>query len=250
MNKEALINGYFEGSLSESQSVELERLRETDLEFAEAFEFERELQSALKKEQRREIKSLFSDLELDTKLAIEDRIVPKKEGKVRSLRPWLVAASVAAVVALGIWFVFFTGPDFNAQELYAANFTPYENVVHPIERGQQIEDLQSKAFTAYEDGEYGQALELFKELEQKQSDAYIQFYEAIVLMQLNRHTDAIPLLEKYIAANGELKDRAIWYLALSHLKMNELEKWKNQLEKLVEQDGFKAEAARELLRGM
>ena len=131
--------------------------------------------------------------------------------------------------------------------MYDTNFVPYENVVHPIERGVQIEDLKTKAFTAYEDEDYGLALELFKELQQKQTDSYIQFYEAIVLMQLNKQQEAVPLLENYIAGNGELKDRAIWYLALAYLKQDDIAKSREQLEKLVEEEGFKAKAAKALL---
>ncbi|MFS4417294.1 hypothetical protein [Maribacter sp. 2307ULW6-5] len=250
MDKEALINGYFEGSLSDSQLAELERLRETDTAFAKAFDFERDLQSALKKEERREINSLFSNLNIEREREVQDRVPVKKETKVLSLRPWLVAASVAALVGLGAWLLWFTEPDLNAEQLYAANFVPYENVVHPIERGNEMVALKDRAFTAYEDGDYGQALDLFKELQQKQTDSYLEFYEAIVLMQLNRHEEAIPLLEKYISTDGELKDRAIWYLALSHLKRNELNKSKDQLEILVQQNGFKAQAARELLSGL
>jgi hypothetical protein len=66
-------------------------------------------------------------------------------------------------------------------------------------------------------------------------------------MQLNNHQEAIPLLKTYIENDGQLKDRATWYLALSHLKMDEIENSKTQLKKLVDQDGFKMKAARELL---
>lgn len=272
MDKNELINGYFEGSLSENQSVELERLRTTDPEFAADFEFERELQSALKKEERQQLKTMLSRLGAETiagqdgqtsdgeaagsKLGTETVADPetgrpnKKETKVIRLRPLLAAASVALLIGLGAWLLFFNHPDLNNDQLYAANFAPYENVVHPIERGEQSEDLKSRAFTAYEDADYPLALELFEELQAQQVDSYIAFYEGIVLMQLNQHREAIPLLEGYLDDNGQLKDRAQWYLALSYLKLDELEKSKAQLETLVAQQGFKAEAARELLQKM
>ncbi len=247
MDKDELINGYFEGSLSESQSAEFERLRETDTGFAADFEFERELQSALKKEERQEIKSLFSNLDIETVADSKDSRFKKTETKVISIRPWLVAASIVFLLGLGSWLLFFNSPDLNTDQLYAANFAPYENVVHPIERGEQLEDMKTRAFTAYEDADYSLALKLFKELQVQQNDPYISFYEAIVLMQLNKHQEAIPLLEGYIENDGQLKDRATWYLALAYLKQNNIAESKTQLEKLVKMGSFKEDASEALL---
>jgi len=238
MDKEELINGYFERTLSQDQLEEVNRLLETDSEFASEFEFLKELQVSLKKEERQDIKAMFSDL-------VDEKATPKP--KVFQLRPWLAAASVALLVGLGSWFLFFNTPDLNTADLYAANFTPYDNVVHPIERGNQLEDLKTKAFTAYENKEYPEALELFKELYTKQNDSYIDFYSAMILMQLNKQEEAIPLLEGYIEKEGELKDRASWYLALAYLKVEDIDRSKEQLNALVKDNGFKAESAAKLL---
>lgn len=238
MDREELINGYFEGSLSEGQLTEFEGLLKTDAEFKSAFEFEKELQLGLKKYDRKEIKELFSSL---------NKTEEKSEGKVISMRPWLVAASIALIVGLGSWLFIFNSPDLNTAQLYAANFTAYDNVIHPIERGNQIDDLKTKAFTAYENGEYLEALELFEELHTKQKDSYIDFYSAMVLMQLNKQEDAIPLLKRYIEKEGELKDRASWYLALAYLKLDNIKESKVQLADLVKLGSFKTDAAKELL---
>lgn len=239
MDKEELINGYFEGSLNQGQLEELELLLSTDSEFASEFEFQKELQASLKKEERVELKNMFNNLS-------EEKI--KKETKVLRLRPWLAAASIALVVGLGSWLLFFNSPELNTDELYAANFAPYDNVVHPIERGNQLEDLKTRAFTAYENQEYGKALELFEELHTKQNDLYIDFYSAMVLMQLNQQEEAIPLLEGYLDDEGELKERATWYLALAYLKVENIDDCKTQLDILVEKKGFKSESAQTLLK--
>ena len=233
-----MINGYFEGSLSESQLEKFNNLLKGDDDFASAFEFEKELQTSLKKDERKEIKALLSSLNDSEQ---------KNHGKVISLRPWLAAASIALVVGIGSWLFFFNSTPINSQRLYLDNFLPYENVVHPIERGNQLEDLLSRAFMAYEEENYDKALHLFKELNRKQNDDYIDFYEAIVLMQLNRHEESIPILESYIENNGELRDRARWYLALSYLKLDEIKNSKAELEKLIQLGSFKTKAAKNLL---
>lgn len=238
MDKEALLNGYFEGSLSPNQLEEVERLRASDAEFATEFEFRKELQLALKKEERSQLKNMFNTI------AEEES---KPESILFQLRPWLAAASIALLVGLASWFFIFNTTDFNTDELYASNFAPYDNVVHPIERGNQLEDLKTNAFTAYEQGAYAEALELFKELNTKHNDSYIDFYSAMVLMQLNQHQEAIPLLEKYIERDGELKDRATWYLALGYLKMEEIDKCREQLNLVVQKNTFKTANAKKLL---
>jgi len=247
MDNEALINGYFEDTLSENERAEFDRLLQADAEFAAEFEFQKELKSALKKEERQKIKSLFSNLGTETLVDLHDGRTQKPERKVISIRSWLVAASIIFLLGIGSWLLFYNTPDLNTDQLYAANFVPYENVVHPIERGAQLEDLKTRAFTAYENANYGLALELFKELQVQHNDPYIVFYEAIVLMQLDNHEEAIPLLEGYIEDNGQLKDRATWYLALAYLKQNDITESKIQLGKLVEMGSFKVKTAKALL---
>lgn len=238
MDKDELINGYFEGVLTKAQLERLALLRETDTEFAKDFEFEIALQKSLKKGERQELKEMFSEI---------SSVKETPETKVFQMRTWLAAASVALVVGLASWIFFFNNSAIDTEQLYAANFAPYDNVVSPIERGNEIEDLRTMAFMAYENEEYIKALELFAQLKKEQNEPYIDFYEANLRMQLGQHIKAIPLLKNYIANKGQLADRAIWYLALSHLKLGEIEACKEQLVKLIELGTFKTKAAEELL---
>ena len=186
MDNVEFINSYFEGSLSEKELEEFNSLLKTDEGFSADFEFQKELQFALKKEERREIKQMFNEI-----AETEKPSTPK----IIRLRPLMAAASIALLVGLGSWFFLFNKPNYDSDQLYNTHFVPYDNVVHPIERGNQLVDLKTRAFTAYENEEYVVALELFKELHTEQSDSYIDFYTAIVLMQLQNHKEAIPLLK-------------------------------------------------------
>jgi hypothetical protein len=239
MDKEELINGYFEGSLSQNQLKEVSSLLKTDAEFASEFEFQKELRTALKKEERSELKKMFSDLSAEQ----------KTETKVVQLRPWLAAACIAMLLGVASWFYFSNG-DINTDKLYAANFVPYENVVHPIERGNELEDLKSQMFSAYEAQDYDLWFALLAQLETKQKGDYINFYNAIVYMKLENHEKAIPLLKGYINNNGELDDRATWYLALSLLKFNEIEESKKALSILIEMESYKKKDAIKLLEDL
>lgn len=238
MDKETLINGYFENSLSQDQLKEFEQLLKTDSEFASEVDFQKELGLSLKKGERQELKQMFG--ELNTK-------EEQTETKVFNLRPWLAAASIALILSLGAWMFYFNSPEINGDELYAANFAPYDNVVHPLERGNEIADMKTRMFSAYEAQDYKLFLTLAEQMTTKQKDDYIDFYSGIVYMQLENHEKAIPILIGYINSDGELNDRATWYLALSHLKLGNIEKSKESLKILIEMGSFKKKDAEILL---
>lgn len=238
MDKETLINGYFENSLSQGQLKEFEQLLKTDSEFASEVDFQKELGLSLKKGERQELKQMFGKLN-----AKEEQT----ETKVFNLRPWLAAASVLLILSLGAWMFYFNSTEINGDELYAANFAPYDNVVHPIERGNEIADLKTRMFSAYEAQDYKLWLTLAEQMTTKQKDDYIDFYSGIVYMQLGNHEKAIPLIKGYINENGELEDRATWYLALSHLKLGDIAKSKESLKILIEMGSFKKKEAELLL---
>lgn len=241
MDKETLINGYFENSLSPNQLKEFRNLLKTDPDFASEVEFQKDLQHSLKKNERLELKSMFNKL-------TDEKVKPKT--KVFQLRPWLAAASISFVVGFASWFYFFNSANLNTDELYASNFAPYDNVVHPIERGSELEDLKTQMFSAYEAQDYDLWFVLLAQLTTKQKDDYFDFYSAIGYMQLDNHEKAIPLLQGYINNNGQLDDRATWYLALSHLKQGEMKESKEALKMLIEMKSFKKKDAENLLKNL
>ena len=123
MDKEELINGYFESTLTEAQKKEVDRLLASDAEFAADFEFQKELQLALKKEERQTIKKMFGALP-ETKKPIQSKLI--------KFRPYLAAASIALLVGLGSILFYFNNAGLNTEALYNNNFAPYDNVVYPL----------------------------------------------------------------------------------------------------------------------
>ncbi len=255
MDKEKLITGFFEGTLSPDQLDVMKELLKTDVDFAADFAFEKDLQLALKKNERKEIKDGFSSLTLSRKRTLKNQdnhefnSKEKHQSKIIPLRRLLIAASITAIIGL-LSFLLFINDDSDApSELFATHFKVYENVVHPIERGDSSspqENPVTKAFAAYENQTYEEALRLFQELNPQKNDD-IHLYKGVILMQLDRSKEAIPVLETYSNANGQLKDRAIWYTALAHLKLDEIEKTKEDLKKLIALKGYKKESAQIIL---
>ncbi len=235
MSNEELLNAYFEGTLSPEEQREFQRLMEENPGFREDVAFRQELRQALRRQEREELRDLLSGH------AAKDR-----QFSIRRYIPVMVAATIVLLVAIGYLIMRETvEPD--PSSLYMAYFEPYENVVHPIERGNPVQDLASRAFYAYENENYEEAIRLFGQLAEQEPDPYIDFYSGIVLLQLNRDQEAVRRFQDYLASDGPLKDRAEWYLALGYLKLGELEKARELLTGLRDEEAFNAEKAGRIL---
>ncbi|QCK16637.1 tetratricopeptide repeat protein [Mangrovivirga cuniculi] len=235
MNKEELIDRYLAGELNEEEKSNFKKMMDDDPSIAEEVKFRRELKLAIKKSERTQIKEMLSATE-------------KARGKSVKINwpMYLAAASVAFIFITGLWFfVLNDKPD--PDELYVAYYAPYENVVHPIERSESIENLETEAFLAYEQGNYKEARALFSKLEVERKDPYIQLYLGITLMSMEDYSLATDYFNEYIKSEGKLKDRALWYLSLSYLKTGESGKAIQTLKKLIEMNGYNRYKAEELL---
>ncbi|WP_282086693.1 tetratricopeptide repeat protein [Aquimarina algiphila] len=243
MDKETLIIKHFEGTLSTEEAKLFDQFIKEDPEFEKEVYFQTDVQLALKKEEESEIKSLFEKLE-------EEYTNPKKTSKKFGVaKIWIAAASIAILIGCGVWFAL-QNSTIAGEDLYASYFQPYQNVVHPLIRGIQEKDQKTLAFEAYERGQYDVASELFDKLYQKHQEPYYLFYKANALMKLNRIQEAIPLLEKHLTTDDSLKEKSVWYLALSHLKTKNYPQSKSYLKEIIQDKKYNYKKAKELLKGL
>lgn len=239
MNKEELLDAWFEGKLTPEQEKQLKELMDTDEVFREEFGFRRELREALRREEHESLRKMMRDTAAEKPTAVRS---------IRRFIPALVAAMVIILVTIGYFIVTSPGP--RPAQLYTAYFEPYENVVHPIERGAPVQDLASRAFLAYENGDYEEAISLFEQLAGESPDPYIVFYSGIVLLQLDRDEEAIAHFLTYLDSSGSLKDRAEWYLALGYLKEGNIPRARELLSGIAGRAAYKAEESREILESL
>ncbi|WGK63884.1 tetratricopeptide repeat protein [Croceiramulus getboli] len=238
MTKEEWIQAYFEGRFTSEQQETFETLLEKDPEMKEAFLFEKQVQTVLQREERKALKERLEAL---------STAAEQENSGSRTRYYWVVAAaSIAAIIVL-TFTVFLRQEQISNEALYARYFSPYENVVQPIQRGEAIESLEQQAFEAYELQNYQQADSLFTEVQKRKSDPYLNFYKGISLMQLQEYQEAAFAIEGYLQQDGQLKVRAQWYLALCYLQLDQLEKSKRLLREVLATQSFKSEQAEELL---
>lgn len=236
MNKEHLIAQYFSKSLSFEAQKEFDHLMATDSEFAKEIEFQNNLKTAIKKEEQDALKKELQALEAE------------ENTTTFNYKKWFIAASFIALLALPSFWYFNNSID--TEELFVENFEPYRNIVQPIVRGEQKEDLTSKAFEAYESKDYNNAILHFNSLLNEAPNTTISFYKANTLLQLNKTDEAIEILKENAKITDTLQDRNLWYLALAYLKENNIEDSKKTLQQLVSTSEFKSKSAKDLLENL
>ena len=228
MNKSDFIIKYFEGTLSKVELKEFDTLLINDNDYKEEFEFQKELQETLVLNDREQLKKEIQ--KWDT--------VNNK----RRFNSWQIAASLIILLGTSLLFLF-NSQSSSMEELYASNFEPYRNIMQPIVRGEHKDDIQSKAFEAYETKDYENAILHFNEILKEEPNATISFYKANLLLQLNNTDEAITILEANVKNSDTLQDRNLWYLALAYLKDNNIDASKKTLKQLLSQSKFKAKEA-------
>ena len=234
MTKDKLIEHYFSNTLSPEAQKEFDHLLATDTEFQKTFKFQENLKTVIKKETQTQLKEELQSFDNSTK--------PSSKTYIK----WLVAASIIILLALpSFWY--FGSSNLDNDALFATNFKPFENVVHPIVRGEDSDDLKSKAFISYEAKDYEEALNYFNDILKESDNATISFYKANVLLQLNKNDEAIEILEQNNELPQKLKSQQQWYLALAYIKTNNTKKAIARLNTIIENGTYKKKAAEQLL---
>jgi tetratricopeptide (TPR) repeat protein len=164
--------------------------------------------------------------------------VEKEETKVIAFKPWHYAAAASITLLIGLWFFnHSTPPNFNDYNQFEeANF---------IERGSVTANLKN-AQEAFNDKDYKKAIPLFEKIIKTKSTPEIEYYYAIALLQEGDTQTSETVFNNLQFGKSIYSSKAIWWLALSKLKQNKIEKCKEYLKKMPK-DAEDYEKAQELL---
>lgn len=231
MDKEHLLNGHFEGSLTNEEQLAFGRLLESDPDFLEAYNFRNKLKTALIQSERK---------------ALKDKLRQYESRKRVFAFNWKYAAAAVLILCFGGYFLFqkAAGP----QDLYAQYYEAYPNVISPIVRADPSEEsLEQKAFVAYESKEFRKAVDLFSELYQSNQQEYALFYKAIAILETGEQVPAAIEIFERTNWTEAYKDKSLWYLALSYLKQSDERRAKEVLQKLAHESNYRQEQVSELL---
>ncbi len=159
-----------------------------------------------------------------------------------------IAASVVMLVVA--WFAFGPMNSVSNQELLAQYFEPYANT-NPKTRGEVIEpkDITSEAFTEYDQGNFMASIPLFEQAVKESGDHLLNtFYLGNAYLKVGDGDKAIIAFSIVVETGKGLAGVAEWYLALSYLQADKVEKAIATLKDVSDHgETFYAEKANKLL---
>ncbi|CAL2092875.1 hypothetical protein [Tenacibaculum sp. 190524A05c] len=213
MNKSLLIDKYFTNKLSSQEQNVVNQLLSRDREFHKEFMYIRDVQQAIYFLERRRLKKELQEVE---KLRTKTR-------RSIFIRKWSIAASIALLFGIFGLNLFKNDSMTNFDILYNTHFSPYENVVHPLQRGESNDYLKNIAFTAYEKQQYQEAADAFFNAYKKNEEPELLFYLGVSLLANKEYNEGNAVLKKCLHLNSKFESQIHWYLGLSHIKLNKIE---------------------------
>lgn len=230
MDKETLISNYFEKTLSTEEQKQFDFLMETDADFAKEVAFQKKVKRAITSAERTALKKKLQAFE-------------ETKPKVKSFKVWYVAASIVLICGLGFYFT-----QQSTTTIYDDYYQSYPNVVAPTVRGENSNDIKSKAFFEYDNGNYAKALTLFSKLYETEKEDYSLFYKSLSFMELKRYNEALTSFEQFdLQKNNGFTPYVKWYKALTLVKLEQEEKALVLLQELANSTNPMQKIAKELV---
>ena len=133
VDKDQLIAKFLTQSLSDEERLRFDELWAKDNSFKDEVALLQDLSKVAEYEDDSTTRDMIAGFEAEHH--------KKKSG---ASKIWWVAASIVLLISIAY---FNTQDKPNTQDLFTENFEPYRNVVHPITRSVQREDLKTQAFS-------------------------------------------------------------------------------------------------------
>lgn len=187
-----------------------------------------------------EINEIENGETLET-LVAEAKVVPLYR------KPWmLAAASLLILASLTAYFMREQTP--LNEKLYTAYFEAFDSPGSSMTRGGEISVITPKtqAYEAYDNGNYKVAAQLFEKIIKEKEDAVSQLCLGNAYLAQNDLANAEKTFIELVARHGELITQAKWYLALTYLKENKMERAKSTLWEISKSSTY-GEKAQKLL---
>ncbi|SEC24369.1 hypothetical protein SAMN04489761_2469 [Tenacibaculum sp. MAR_2009_124] len=149
----------------------------------------------------------------------------KKRKRSKIVKMFLTTSSVAAVIFLGT-FRFMTSSN---STLFESNFSPYPNVYAVKGEDNKTNDLLKEAMGYYDNEQYEEAILKFRELSEKELSGFPGLYYGISLLMVNNIEESKSVFRN-INSKETSSIEAQWYLGLTYLKQDSLNKAKEIFE--------------------
>ena len=220
MNRENIfehIEAYLAGELTEAEKTAFEKEIAADNELAEEVALQKDTHKILEVFAQNTYKEKLRDI--DAKIESEGKVKPLWQRMAQS-RIYSIAAVILILIASAyVWQAI----RLDTGRIADQAFQPYMNIVNVKGDNPNIDDLLQSGVSAYQDGNYAQAIEdLTKVLAESPDNSMAAFYLGTALVANGQPKESIQYLEK--AKTSSLFSFVTdWYLGLAHLKAGNID---------------------------
>lgn len=240
-----LLDRYFSEELDKSEIKAFNERLKNDPEFNQEFQEIKEIKLAVKVEARKNIKSLFTDL--------EDSLKPQEltiNNQTAMKRMLTVAASLILMVSVS-YFVLNGSGQPTPQDVFTEYYKPYNNLNGRV-RGEAVDNasISSAAYNAYDAGNFALAAENFEALVEVEKSAENYFYMGIANIEIGDYDAAVKNLNTTLNNFSTFKDQSKWYLSMALLADKKEEEALSSLVSLASKNGSYSAKSNNLINSL
>jgi tetratricopeptide (TPR) repeat protein len=250
-----LIEKFLGGVMSEEEKSRFENRRASDKEFNAMLKDMDLLVEGIKgsaakstKEEKlerlgfhSEIMRMEEDAQTEESADTAKRVIPLYR------RPQFLALAAAIALLITLVPFYYEGP--SNDKLFIKYFEPFDSPGSGTERGTNTISDKGKAYEAYDNGRYDEAVILFEDLLRKTDDPIIHLCLGNAQLQLGQLDKAEKSFNYVLTEHEDLVTPAKWYQALTYLKQNRMERAKSTLWQISKSSTY-GEKAQNLLKDL
>ncbi|HNW50309.1 MAG TPA: hypothetical protein PKH79_04450 [Prolixibacteraceae bacterium] len=245
LNEIKRIDNYLMDYLDKKNRSEFEAQLEEDLKLKEETVLQNEINQSILETDIINLRNSLSEIAEEHKESNKVRKLIPEGIQRKPLRYIGVAASAAAIVTVGAFTL--TQQKVSSEQLFQQAYLPYDAA--SLFRSYSPSSPLLKGVDFYNEKKFDDAIAQFDiVLNENGSDPMCNFYTGLCHMEKNDYNDAIHSFQKVILDNDNLfTEQAEWYMALSLLKTNEMNRAYVVLNRIVDNKGYYKKKAKELL---
>lgn len=223
MNEELYITfeNYFNNEMSPEEQSEFENQLQNDAGKQQKFEIYKDANTFLETKFSAEAIAFKNNLEAISKEHFAEKVA--KKTKVIAFKPWQYAVAASIAILVGSWFYMQNG---------IPQYRDYSNPETAMFVERSVGDANLKeAQNAFNNKDYKKAVASFEKVTDLKNPE-LQYFYAISLIETDNYAKAEILLKNIKTGTSVYKEKAMWYLALSNLKQNNLKECKIYLKQI------------------
>jgi len=241
-----LIEKYLMNELSVWEQVKFEEELRSNPELMREFQLRRNINVAILEDKEvTDLRNMLDDV-------MNDEPVVKKTS-----RNLCFYSAVAAMIILCLVVgdkIFFSNQTFSSKEAYEQYYSVYPPVIGFRSPADQsgIESSLYDGFYKYNENNFEQAANYFKQVVEKDSSNYMgQFYLAVCKIETNNLNEAEKYLVGLVSENNHIFwEQSHWYLAMLYLKGKKTDQARSVLNKMVQENMTRKSQANHILKSL